>query len=110
LLAPYDNWDHRVAIDAFVRDIPMSTRHPTHRVLADLEAALPRLADLPSLLIWGMRDWCFRPECLRRFQGLWPNAETVELNDAGHYVMEDAPAEVIAAIDQFLAGPRRADV
>ena len=110
LLAPYDNWDHRVAIDAFVRDIPMSSRHPTYHVLADLEAALPSLADHPSLLIWGMRDWCFRPECLRRFQAVWRNSETVEINDAGHYVMEDAPAEVIAAVDPFLARPHPDDV
>jgi pimeloyl-ACP methyl ester carboxylesterase len=103
LLAPYDSWQNRVAIDAFVRDIPMSKRHPTYSTLENLEAELPSLAGLPSLLVWGMKDWCFRPECLRRFQSAWPSAKSVEIADAGHYVIEDAPGETLDAIDEFLA-------
>ncbi len=102
LLRPYDSWANRVAIDAFVRDIPMKPTHPTYQTLVDLENALPSLADLPSLLVWGMKDWCFRPECLRRFQAAWPNAESVEIDDAGHYVIEDAPQETLGAIERFL--------
>lgn len=102
LLAPYNNWANRVAIDAFVRDIPMKQNHPTYETLAKLEADLPTLANLPSLLVWGMKDWCFRPECLRRFQAAWPDATTVEIADAGHYVIEDAPAETLDAIERFL--------
>jgi haloalkane dehalogenase len=102
LLAPYDGWANRVAIDAFVRDIPMSKTHPTFGTLAKLEEDLPQLADLPSLLVWGMKDWCFRPECLRRFQSVWPRARTVEIADAGHYVIEDAPSETLEAIAAFL--------
>nr|WP_235908513.1 alpha/beta fold hydrolase [Roseiconus nitratireducens] len=103
LLRPYDSWDHRVAIDAFVRDIPMTRRHRTYQTLVDLENALPSLSDLPALLVWGMKDWCFRPECLRRFQSVWPSAEAVEIADAGHYVLEDAPEETLSAIESFLA-------
>lgn len=102
MLAPYRNWAERVAIDGFVRDIPLSTRHPTYAALARLESELASLADFPSLLVWGMRDWCFRPECLRRFRDVWPDAQTVEIGDAGHYVMEDAPDEVLRAIAGFL--------
>ncbi len=103
LLAPYDSWNARVAIDSFVRDIPMSKKHPTYQALAKLESDLPSLADLPSLLVWGMQDWCFRPECLHRFQQVWPNARTVAIEDAGHYVIEDAPEETLSAIESFLA-------
>jgi haloalkane dehalogenase len=103
LLAPYNSWRNRVAIDAFVRDIPLSARHPTHKTLADLQSALPSLANLPSCLIWGMQDWCFRPECLQLFQAAWPHAQTVQIADAGHYVIEDAPQETLAAIDQFVS-------
>lgn len=105
LLAPYDSWQNRVAVDAFVRDIPMTENHPTHATLRDLQASLPSLADLPSLLVWGMQDWCFRPECLRRFQEVWPDAVSVEIQDAGHYVIEDAPAETIDALSKFLLAP-----
>ncbi len=103
LLAPYDSWQNRVAIDRFVRDIPMRAAHPTYQVLADLEDRLTTLADKPQLLVWGMRDWCFRPSCLRRFQAVWPQAHTVELADVGHYVMEDAGGELVAAVERFLA-------
>nr|WP_235935142.1 alpha/beta fold hydrolase [Candidatus Laterigemmans baculatus] len=103
LLAPYNNWSHRVAINRFVRDIPLTRRHPTYETLRALEERLPTLADKPIQLIWGMQDWCFRPECLRRFQQVWPAAETVELVDVGHYVMEDAPTEAVAAISDFLS-------
>lgn len=109
LLAPYGSWHNRVAIDAFVRDIPMSKKHPTYATLERLEADLPKLAQLPSLLVWGMQDWCFRPECLRRFQAVWPQAKTVEIADAGHYVIEDAPHETLEAIEEFLVQSQRSD-
>lgn len=101
LLEPYDSWQNRVAIDAFVRDIPMKRSHPTFATLAHLESELPSLADVPAALIWGMKDWCFRPECLRRFQQAWPAAQVVEIADAGHYVLEDATEEVLVAIERF---------
>lgn len=102
LLAPYNSWKNRVAIDAFVRDIPMTPQHVTYKTLADLEQRLPDLAEIPSLLVWGMQDWCFRPECLRRFEAVWPQATTIEITDAGHYVLEDAPQETLDAISRFL--------
>jgi len=102
LLAPYDCWQNRVAIDAFVRDIPLTSKHPSYPTLKKLEADLTQLADMPALLVWGMRDWCFRPECLHRFQEAWPTATSVEIADAGHYVLEDAPEETLDAIAHFL--------
>jgi cis-3-alkyl-4-acyloxetan-2-one decarboxylase len=48
LLAPYDNWAHRVAIDQFVRDIPFSPRHPTWQTLERIESGLAPLAISPS--------------------------------------------------------------
>jgi haloalkane dehalogenase len=112
LLAPYDSWDHRIAIDRFVRDIPMKKSHPTYAVLAKLERDLEIFRKIPVLLVWGMRDWCFRPECLHRFQAIWPQAKTIELPDVGHYVMEDAPEETVSAIRTFIAsdGTAHSDV
>ncbi len=102
LLAPYDSWDHRVAIDRFVKDIPGSSRHPTWQTLAELERGLGQLADRPVQLIWGMRDWCFRPSCLERFLEIFPGAEAHRLGDASHYVVEDAYERVIAHMSPFL--------
>jgi haloalkane dehalogenase len=102
LLHPYRSWHDRVAIDSFVKDIPMSTAHPTYAVLEQLERDLAKLSHLPKRLIWGMKDWCFRPECLERFIKHWPDADVIRLNDVGHYVIEDAPEETLAAIADFV--------
>jgi haloalkane dehalogenase len=104
LLAPYDSPRHRVAIDGFVRDIPMSKNHPTWKVLEQLEKNLPQLRHLPVRFVWGMRDWCFRPECMERMNAVWPDATRRELNDVGHYVMEEAPDEVLEELGYLLSG------
>jgi haloalkane dehalogenase len=102
-LAPYDTWENRRAVYGFVRDIPNTAAHPTWRKLAEIENELPALADVNSELIWGLRDWCFRPDCLERFIKAWPNAEVHRLVDVGHWVVEDAPDESIAIVEKFLA-------
>ena len=102
LLAPYDSPMNRVAIDSFVRDIPMSTKHPTYEVLMQLERNLPKLSGLTARFVWGMKDWCFRPECMERMNIAWPNATRRELMDVGHYVMEEAPIEVIEELHRLV--------
>ena len=102
-LAPYDSWSHRRAVYDFVQDIPTSTRHPTYQSLADIEARLPALADRPVLLVWGMRDWCFTAECLEKFMEYFPRATVHRLEQAGHWVVEDAPEQVAALVLEFLA-------
>jgi haloalkane dehalogenase len=102
LLAPYDNWANRVAIHRFVADIPMSQHHPTWKALSRIESGLPSLADRPIGAIWGMRDWCFRPACLERLIECFPEAVVHRLDDAGHYVIEDAHERIIPLVAEFL--------
>ncbi len=101
LIAPYDRPANRIAIRRFVEDIPLSTRHPTWPVLERLEADLKKLAFRPTALIWGMKDWCFTVECLDRLERIFPGAETTRIEDAGHYVMEDAAEDVMSAMRAF---------
>jgi cis-3-alkyl-4-acyloxetan-2-one decarboxylase len=109
-LAPYDSWSHRRAVYGFVNDIPNGPAHPTWQMLAKIERDLPKLAELPISLVWGMRDWCFRPDCLERFLAAWPNAEAHRLSDVGHWVVEDAPEESLAILEEFLLRPREEEV
>lgn len=102
-LAPYNNWSRRAAVQRFVEDIPTDPGHPTWATLERIEQALPDLASLPALLVWGMRDWCFTPECLDRFVAAWPEATVRRVADAGHWVVEDAPDVVERALVDFLA-------
>lgn len=105
LLAPYNSWAHRIAIMRFVQDIPFSPRHPTWQLLQQLESNLPKLAHLPTTMIWGMRDWCFRPECLERLLKSFPAAQVHRLADAGHYVIEDARDQILEILAQALGTP-----
>ncbi|MFV2065965.1 MAG: alpha/beta fold hydrolase [Pirellulales bacterium] len=102
-LAPYDSWPHRSAVYQFVADIPQGPAHPSYRKLAEIEARLPRFANRPCQLIWGMQDWCFRPDSLERFRELFPDARVERIEEAGHWVVEDATERVIATVDRFLA-------
>ncbi len=83
-------------------DIPLSPTLPTWQLLEQIQRGLEQCEPLPIKLIWGMRDWCFRPECLHRFQQMWPHAETCEIAGAGHYVVEDATDQVIREVEDFL--------
>lgn len=101
LLAPYDSWANRVAVEHFVRDIPTKPTQATWKALQRIEGEIHGLT-MPKLLIWGMQDWCFRPECLSRFRAIWPEATAIEIASAGHYVALDAPHEIIAALSGFV--------
>jgi cis-3-alkyl-4-acyloxetan-2-one decarboxylase len=102
LLHPYGTPADRIAIDRFVQDIPMHKEHRTWEVLNRLEQNLSKLAGKPTTMVWGMKDWCFRPECLERLSKHLPQAKIQKLEDVGHYVMEEAPQEVGLAIEELL--------
>src|SRR6185437_10013364 len=103
LLAPYDSWRHRIATHRFVLDIPMSPEHPSYQTLFGIEQKLGLLRERPMKFIWGMRDWCFTPAFLERFMEFFPDAEVERLEDAGHYVIEDAHERIVPSVERFLA-------
>ncbi len=102
-LAPYDSWAHRTAVEQFVLDIPLKPSHPSYATLEKIEASLPELSNRPVCLIWGMKDWCFTPHFLERFEEFFPEAKSHRFEEAGHYVVQDAPEEVIEAMERFFA-------
>ena len=57
----------------------------------------------PILLLWGEKDFVFRPKVLSLFQEIWPHAEVHRFEDAGHWLLEDAPDEVAERVRRFLA-------
>jgi pimeloyl-ACP methyl ester carboxylesterase len=56
---------------------------------------------VPVLLVWGMRDPVFQPVFLDQWRELFPDARSVELADAAHFVLEDSPDAVCAALRDF---------
>ena len=100
-LEPYDTWAHRIAILRFVQDIPLTPKDSSWKTLVDIENGLPRLRNIPMLILWGGRDFCFT----RRFYEEWlqrfPGAEKHFFPDAGHYVLEDAFGAIAPLIKAF---------
>ena len=101
-LLPYDSWDHRVAVHQFVRDIPLEKDHRSRKTLEAIAARLPELSGRPKLILWGGQDFCFDDRFFSAWSGLYPSAEKVWLQDAGHYVLDDAGAEALPRIKSFL--------
>jgi haloalkane dehalogenase len=101
-LAPYGNWHNRIAIHRFVQDIPLTPKHPSYQTLLTIEEGLAKLTDIPMLILWGGRDFCFNDffysEWLRRF----PKAKTKYFSEAGHYVLEDAYSDIEPLVEEFL--------
>jgi len=102
LLAPYDSWQNRVAIHRFVLDIPLGFAHPSYQTLVEIETGLARFERSPFCFIWGMDDWCFTPRFLDRFLEFFPQAEVHRLEEAGHWLVEDAHERIIPLVERFL--------
>lgn len=101
--APYASWADRVAILRFIQDIPMLPRDRSWGTLVELENGLGRLADKPTMLIWGMQDWVFTPAFIGGFLQYFPHAQVHRVRDAGHLVLEDAHERALPWIEAFMA-------
>ncbi|OAH10258.1 alpha/beta fold hydrolase [Streptomyces jeddahensis] len=73
--------------------------------LADVEAGLPDLASLPTLIIWGDADLAFRSKERQRWERTFADHHTVILEGAGHFVQSDAPDRFAAAIRDWRTPP-----
>jgi cis-3-alkyl-4-acyloxetan-2-one decarboxylase len=99
--APFPDYWSRVGTLAFQRDIPLSERDRSAALIASIHERLDGV-DVPVLLVWGMRDRVFQPVFLDQWRELFPAARTVELDDAGHFLVEDRPDAVTRSIGEFL--------
>ncbi len=106
---PYTTRQRRDAIWDFVADIPFDADHPTYTQMVDIAAGLPKVAQKPVKIIWGLQDPCFHREMLSKVAAHFPKAEILEIPDASHLVLDDAPQIAIPAIKEFLSRPASAD-
>jgi haloalkane dehalogenase len=90
----------RVGVAEFPRQIVAATPW-----LRDLAAAVPReLGAKRTLITWPLRDLAFRAgRMLPRFREAFRDVEVVELAEARHYFVEDAPDDVVHAIRERFA-------
>lgn len=101
-LKPYDTPEHRIAILKFVQTIPLKPEDQGYGIAIDTALALETFRAVPTLLLWGMRDFVFDRHFLAEWQRHFPHAETHTWPDCGHYLLEDAGEEVIPKVQEFL--------
>jgi len=71
-------------------------------MLERLASSAPKtLGDKPIELVWAMKDPAFgKQQVIARWQRDFPSANLTRLPNANHYIQEDAPDEVAAAVDR----------
>ena len=101
-LAPHAGSESRTGVLAYPRLIPWDPGNPTWEVGRHNEENLHRLADKPVLIAWPLKDRGFRQRTLAMWRERFPEAEVHEIEDAGHYIQEDAHEQVIPLLLDFL--------
>ena len=101
-LAPYDSWANRVATLRFVQDIPLVPGAPGYELVVSTAEKLERFRGTPVLLGFGAQDFVFDDHFLDEWKRRFPDAQVIRLEDAGHYVLEDAPEVMVPAVSSFL--------
>ncbi len=100
--APYDSWKNRIATLRFVQDIPLSPEDRAYDFVTEVQSRLGLFSDTPVLLCWGDRDFVFDHHFLAEWRRRLPQAEVHRFEDCGHYVLEDAKAEILQLVSRFL--------
>jgi len=66
-----------------------------------------RRVRVPVLLVVGAEDAITPPECLKRAQGVFPDARLLVVPQCGHMTPLEAPATFNAAVLDFLRSAAR---
>jgi len=100
--SPFPTPESKAGALAFPELVPVEPDHPTAAALEPVREGLARW-DKPAHIIWGAEDAVLPTAIAERFIALIPGATGPEIiPGAGHFLQEDAPAEVAAAIVRAL--------
>jgi pimeloyl-ACP methyl ester carboxylesterase len=83
-------------------EYPLGVLSSWNRDLWDLESILPRIAHIPTLLIWGSLDAAVDPVSAAQLKRKFRNCRLVMIEGAGHLPYEETPQEFTRAVDEFL--------
>jgi pimeloyl-ACP methyl ester carboxylesterase len=74
-----------------------------NRDLKELESLLPRIACIPTLLMWGSLDTAVDPASASQLKQHFKNCGLVMFEGAGHLPYEEVPDEFNRAVTEFLS-------
>jgi pimeloyl-ACP methyl ester carboxylesterase len=73
------------------------------RDLADLESVLPRIADIPTLLLWGSKDAAVSPDSAERLRQQFKCCRLEIFDGVGHLPYEEVPERFSSSVIGFLS-------
>lgn len=102
----HQGWSERTSILVFPREIPVMGEGPVVALTTEIEELLKEhFRSKPVRIMWAMKDVAFLPIYL---DTLWldtfPEAEVTRLDDAGHYLQEDAHERIVPELVRFVGG------
>ena len=100
--APFPDWNSRIGTLKFPRDIPVGDDHPSTPTMGHIQDNLGKL-NVPTIIIWGMKDLAIPPPLIGAWLGVYPHAEAHQIDTASHFLQEDEPEEIVRLIQDFLA-------
>ncbi|MHA1299009.1 MAG: alpha/beta fold hydrolase [Candidatus Helarchaeota archaeon] len=100
--APFPNKESCIGAMAFPKDIPKGDDHPSSKIMQEIRDNLKILEGKPKILIWGMKDKIFPPKIIEIWKKIYQGIKCHEIENAGHYLQEDAPDEIIEIIKNFI--------
>ena len=101
--APFPTPESKAGVLAFPELVPTDPDHPNTGPMNRVLEALTGW-EMPALVVWGAEDTVLPFRFARRFVELIPGARgPVLIEGASHFLQEDKPDEVAAAIREFIA-------
>jgi pimeloyl-ACP methyl ester carboxylesterase len=104
-------------IDGYIR--PLARRgvfeHATkivqswHSDMKELESTLPKIAGIPTLLVWGSKDRVVDPRSAEIMAQQLPLARIAVMTGAGHLPYEENPEKFSRLVREFLGNVRSID-
>lgn len=92
---PLRDSGNRKAPLALMRMVPDGPDHPGTAQMREIETYVETL-DVPAEIVWGMKDPIFA-KALPTMRAYFPDAAVTE-TEAGHFLQEEVPQEIAAAI------------
>jgi pimeloyl-ACP methyl ester carboxylesterase len=74
-----------------------------NRDLAELESVLPRIANIPALLLWGSKDTAVSPDSADRLRQVFKNCVVEIFDGVGHLPYEEVPDQFNSSVITFLS-------
>lgn len=102
-LYPYLSYKNRSMVLRFPRELPLTPLHHNWQLFREIETNLAGW-QVPSLILWGMKDPLFPFACAETFAKLLPNTKKlVRYENASHFPQEDEADEISMEIESFIA-------